>query len=183
MRVVETALPGVLEVEPDVFGDPRGFFLESWNRTRYEAAGMQAAFVQDNFSRSARGVLRGLHFQHPHAQGKLVSVLEGEVNDVILDIRRGSPAFGKTILVRLSAASHRQVWLPPGLAHGFEVLSEAALFHYKCTDIYHLECEGAVRWDDPDLGIAWETVSPSLSKKDAAAPCLRDIPADRLPVF
>lgn len=183
MKVTATALPGVLVVEPQVFGDARGFFLESWNRRRYAAAGIDVDFVQDNLSRSARGVLRGLHFQYPHPQGKLVSVLEGEVYDVAVDIRPGSPDFGRWAAVTLSAQNRRQFYVPPGFAHGFCVVSEYALFAYKCTDFYAPEAEGSVRWDDPDLGIPWPVRAPRLSAKDAAAARLADWPAARLPPY
>lgn len=183
MKVLATELPGVLIIEPEVFGDARGFFLESWNRRRCAEAGLDVDFVQDNLSRSARGVLRGLHFQHPHAQGKLVSVLEGEVYDVAVDIRSGSPHFGRWTAVTLSAANHRQFYVPPGFAHGFCVVSDSALFTYKCTDYYTPEAEGSVRWDDPELGIPWPVREPQLSAKDAAAPRLGDWPEERLPPY
>jgi len=183
VKVIETELPGVLVVEPPVFGDSRGFFQEVWNRRRYATAGIDVDFVQDNVSRSARGVLRGLHFQHPGAQGKLIWVLEGEVYDVALDIRVGSPSFGRWTALTLSAANHRQFYLPPGFAHGFCVVSDSALFAYKCTDFYTPQAEGSVRWDDPDLGIPWPLAHPRLSDKDAGAPRLRDWPAERLPRY
>jgi dTDP-4-dehydrorhamnose 3,5-epimerase len=180
MRIETTALTGVLVLEPRVFGDARGYFLETWNVRRYAEAGLPSGFVQDNVSFSARGVLRGLHFQQPHAQGKLVHVLQGEVFDVAVDIRPDSPTFGGWVGVTLSAESHRQVWIPPGFAHGFCVTSETALFAYKCTDYYCPECEGTVLWNDPDIGIVWPIEQPLLSAKDAAAPRLRDLPRERL---
>ena len=181
MNVLQTDLPGVLIIEPKVFPDPRGFFMESYNREKYIAAGIPLDFVQDNLSFSARGVLRGLHYQKPHAQGKLVCVLQGEVWDVAVDIRYNSPHFGQWTAVSLSADNKRQFYIPPGFAHGFCVLSETALFTYKCTDSYHPECDAGVRWDDPAIGISWPTAQPLLSDKDRNQPLLRDIPQERLP--
>ena len=172
MKVLETELPGVLVVEPYVFGDERGFFLETWNQARYEDAGLPGNFVQDNLSFSSRGVLRGLHFQNPHPQGKLVHVLQGEVFDVAVDIRVGSPTFGRWVGVSLSSENKRQLWVPEGFAHGFVVTSEKALFSYKCTDFYHREAEAGVVWNDPDIGIDWPIANPTLSDKDRAAPRL-----------
>ena len=177
MKVTTTAIEGVLIIEPKVFGDERGFFFESFNQRAFnEAVGHTVDFVQDNHSRSAKGVLRGLHFQRPpHAQGKLVRVTQGSVFDVAVDIRADSPTFGRWIGVELSGANHRQMWIPAGLAHGFLVTSDSADFLYKTTDYYRPESEGSVRWDDPDLAIAWplDGITPSLSAKDAAAPALR----------
>jgi dTDP-4-dehydrorhamnose 3,5-epimerase len=181
IRVIPTVLDGVVLIEPQVFADERGFFLESWHETKYRDAGLPAVFVQDNVSRSQRGILRGLHVQQPFAQGKLVQVLEGEVFDVAVDIRAGSPTFGRWTGEYLSAANHRQIYIPPGFAHGFCVTSESAIFAYKCTDFYHPETEFSIAWDDPDLNIAWPIREPLLSKKDAAARRLRDTPAERLP--
>ncbi len=183
MRVVPTEIPGVLVVEPRVFGDRRGYFLETFQARRYAEAGIAGPFVQDNLSFSQQGVLRGLHYQHPRPQGKLVWVLQGEVFDVAVDIRRGSPTFGRWVGVRLSAENKRQLWIPPGFAHGFCVVSETALFTYKCTDYYAPEAEGTIRWDDPDLGIGWPVAGPALSAKDAAAPRLREVPPERLPPY
>ena len=183
VNVRETDLPGVLVVEPDVFGDERGFFLETWNRARYEEAGLPGDFVQDNLSFSSRGVLRGLHFQNPHPQGKLVYVLQGEVFDVAVDIRVGSPTFGRWTGVSLSSENKRQLWVPEGFAHGFVVTSETALFSYKCTDLYHREAEASVLWNDPDIGIEWPVKEPTLSTKDLAAPTLKESPADGLPKY
>ncbi|RMG87623.1 MAG: dTDP-4-dehydrorhamnose 3,5-epimerase [Candidatus Dadabacteria bacterium] len=183
MRVVETELPGVLLVEPRVFGDERGYFLETYQARRYAEAGIPGPFVQDNLSFSRRGVLRGLHYQHPHGQGKLVWVLQGEVFDVAVDIRRGSPFFGRWVGVRLSAENKRQLWIPPGFAHGFCVVSETALFAYKCTDYYAPEAEGTVRWDDPALAIDWPVADPVVSAKDAAGLRLAEIPPERLPAY
>ncbi|HOC00891.1 MAG TPA: dTDP-4-dehydrorhamnose 3,5-epimerase [Verrucomicrobiota bacterium] len=180
MKVVPGQLDGLLLIEPDVFGDERGFFLETWNRRRYAEAGLDIDFVQDNLSRSRRGILRGLHFQNPSSQGKLVMALEGEVFDVAVDLRRSSPTFGRWQGVLLSAGNKRQFYLPPGFAHGFQVVSETALFHYKCTAAYAPANECAVRWDDPELAIAWPIANPVLSAKDAHAPRLSQIPPDRL---
>ncbi|MGH3087376.1 MAG: dTDP-4-dehydrorhamnose 3,5-epimerase [Rubrobacteraceae bacterium] len=183
MNVVETDLPGVLIIEPDVFGDERGFFMESFNGKRYEEFGLPERFVQDNLSRSARGVLRGMHFQNPKPQGKLVSVLEGEVFDVAVDIRVGSPTFGEWTGVTLSAENKRQFYVPPAFAHGFVVTSEAALFFYKCTDYYAPECEGTVLWNDEDIGIEWPAESPILSEKDRDASPLSEMPQGTLPRY
>lgn len=181
MNVIETELPGVLIVEPKVFPDARGFFVETYNNERYAACGIAADFVQDNLSFSSRGVLRGLHYQNPHAQGKLVYVLQGEVWDVAVDIRPGSPQFGRWTAVTLSSDNKRQFYIPPGFAHGFCVLSDTVLFTYKCTDTYHPECDGGIRWDDPDIGIAWPIGEPLLSEKDRQQPLLKDVPTGRLP--
>jgi len=181
MNVIETALPGVLIIEPKVFGDARGFFLETWQQNRYAELGIPGPFVQDNLSFSTRGVLRGLHYQQPYAQGKLLSVIQGEVFDVAVDIRRGSPTFGQWTGVTLSGDNHRQFWVPAGFAHGFCVLSETAYFTYKCTEIYAPQAEGAVAWNDPDIGIDWPLQEVSLSAKDQQSLRLKDIPAERLP--
>ncbi|OYY65794.1 MAG: dTDP-4-dehydrorhamnose 3,5-epimerase [Burkholderiales bacterium 28-67-8] len=177
MKITTTAIEGVLILEPEVFGDERGFFFESFNQRAFnEAVGHVVDFVQDNHSRSAQGVLRGLHFQRaPYAQGKLVRVTQGSVFDVAVDIRPDSATFGRWVGVELSGVNHRQLWIPPGLAHGFLVTSDSADFLYKTTDYYRPESEGSVRWDDPDLAIAWplEGLTPSLSAKDSAAPRLR----------
>ena len=180
MNILETPLPGVLVIEPKVFGDDRGFFLETWQSERYAAAGLPA-FVQDNLSSSTRGVLRGLHFQEPESQGKLVFVLQGEVFDVAVDIRRGSPTFGKWHAVTLSSDNKRQFYVPPGFAHGFAVTSDSALFAYKCTQLYRPQYEHTIRWNDPDLSIKWPIKRPMLSSKDADAPALADIPPEELP--
>jgi dTDP-4-dehydrorhamnose 3,5-epimerase len=174
MNVIKTAIEGVLVLEPKVFGDARGFFMESFNQKAFDLAiGQHIEFVQDNHSRSGRGVLRGLHYQlPPHAQGKLVRVTQGRVFDVAVDMRRSSPTFGQWAGVELSGENHRQFWLPPGMAHGFLVLSESADFLYKTTTYYAPESEGALRWNDPAIGIQWpnEGVQPQLSEKDASAP-------------
>ncbi len=183
MKVTQTKLPGVLIIEPAVFGDARGWFAETFSGKRYEDAGLKLPFVQDNISFSQKNVLRGLHFQYPHSQGKLVHVLSGEVFDVAVDIRVGSPSFGQWFGKTLSAENHKQMYIPPGLAHGFCVLSGTALFYYKCTDYYSPATEGGVIWNDPDLSIAWPVNAPQVSKKDAAYTCLKDIPKDRLPQY
>ncbi|HET9156576.1 MAG TPA: dTDP-4-dehydrorhamnose 3,5-epimerase [Myxococcaceae bacterium] len=176
MKVIPTELPEVLIVEPKVFGDSRGFFYESFQATRYAEAGIPGPFVQDNLSRSVRGTLRGLHFQEPKGQGKLVQVLRGAVWDVAVDVRRGSPRFGRWVAVELSETSARQLWIPRGFAHGFCVVSDSADFFYKCTELYAPECERAIAWNDPAIGITWPVGSPILSAKDAAAPPLADAP-------
>lgn len=183
MKIHDTVLPGVLLIEPRVFGDPRGFLLELWHQARYQAGGLPAQFVQDNLSCSAQGTLRGLHFQHPHAQGKLVSVLQGEVFDVAVDIRVGSPTFGRWVSAVLSGGNKHQLYIPEGFAHGFCVLSETALFLYKCTDVYTPQAEGGILWNDPDLGVDWPVRSPILSEKDTRCPRLREIPPERLPQY
>jgi dTDP-4-dehydrorhamnose 3,5-epimerase len=181
MKIEQTALPGVLILEPKAFGDARGFFMETWNRRRYVEAGLPGEFVQDNVSFSQHGVLRGLHYQHPNAQGKLVYVLQGEVFDVAVDVRVGSPSFGRWVGVTLSAENRRQFWVPPGFAHGFCVTGETALFCYKCTELYAPEHEGSILWNDPAIGIAWPLEHPTLSAKDAAAPPLAELSPARLP--
>ncbi|HET7331045.1 dTDP-4-dehydrorhamnose 3,5-epimerase [Dyella sp.] len=183
MKVIRTSLPGAVVIEPQVFGDARGYFYESYNQAKYADAGITAKFVQSNVSRSSKGVLRGLHYQWPNPQGKLVSVLEGEVYDVAVDIRRGSPTFGQWAGVMLTADNHRHFWIPEGFAHGFCVLSEYATFSYQCTALYDAKADAGVRWDDAALGIDWPISSPQLSEKDLKAPLLADIPAERLPVF
>lgn len=174
MNVIKTEIAGVLVLEPRVFGDSRGFFTESFNQKIFDdAVGQRVAFVQDNHSRSAKGVLRGLHYQWPpHAQGKLVRVTSGSVFDVAVDIRHGSPTFGRWFGLELTAENHRQLWIPPGLAHGFLVLSDSADFIYKTTEYYAPQAEGCIRWNDPTLAINWPDIGvpPQLSSKDAAAP-------------
>ena len=176
MNVITTAIEGVLILEPKVFGDARGFFMESFNQKAFnEAVGREVVFVQDNHSRSSKGVLRGLHYQlPPHAQGKLVRVTQGSVFDVAVDIRQGSATFGKWVGVELSGENHRQMWLPPGMAHGFLVTSESADFLYKTTDYYSPQAEGCVHWADPAVGIAWPEldVQAQLAAKDSSAPAL-----------
>jgi dTDP-4-dehydrorhamnose 3,5-epimerase len=181
MNLVETKLPGVLIIEPKVFGDARGYFMETFNRMRYESLGLPGHFVQDNVSSSRRGVLRGLHFQNPYPQGKLVYVLDGEVFDVAVDIRLGSPTFGEWVGVTLSGENKRQFYVPPGYAHGFCVTSESAIFAYKCTELYHPEADRVVLWNDPEIGIEWPVSQPLISEKDARAPRLAEIAAIQLP--
>ena len=183
MKVREASIDGLLIIEPAVFGDERGFLLESYSRDRYANAGIASEFVQDNVSLSARGILRGLHLQHPNDQGKLCSVLDGEVFDVAVDVRVGSPTFGRWEGVRLSSKNKRQFYVPPGFAHGFCVLSDRALFSYKCTDFYSAPNELGVAWNDPDIGIEWPIEAPQLSEKDATNPRLKDIPAEDLPSY
>lgn len=165
MNVIATELPGVLILEPRVFGDHRGFFLETYHRARYQQAGVAETFVQDNHSRSRRGVLRGLHYQLVQPQGKLVAVTRGTVFDVAVDIRRGSPTFGRWVGVTLDDDNHRQFYVPPGFAHGFCVLSDEADFVYKCTDYYHPDSEHGIAWNDPAIGIAWPELDFTLSEK------------------
>ncbi|MDS4021663.1 MAG: dTDP-4-dehydrorhamnose 3,5-epimerase [Candidatus Competibacter sp.] len=182
MKIVATELPGVLLLEPNVFGDARGFFMETWQAARYREAGMPERFVQDNHSRSRRGVLRGLHYQLAQPQGKLVWVTRGAVFDVAVDIRRGSPTFGRWYGCVLDDVDHRQLYVPPGFAHGFCVLSDEADFFYKCTDYYHPPSERGIAWDDPQIGIEWPLGDVSLSTKDQqnrslAAQRPEDLPA------
>jgi dTDP-4-dehydrorhamnose 3,5-epimerase len=183
MKFVPTRLPGCVVIEPQAFGDARGFFYESYNAQKYKNAGLDLRFVQSNVSRSAQGVLRGLHYQWPNPQGKLVSVLEGEVFDVAVDIRKGSPTFGEWEGVVLSEDNKRHFWIPEGFAHGFAVLSERATFTYLCTQTYDREADAGIRWDDPALAIDWPVAEPQLSGKDAKAPLLADVAAERLPIF
>lgn len=180
MKVTEFEIAGLRLIEPRVFGDARGFFLESWNERRYHDAGIPGPFVQDNLSFSRRGTLRGLHFQNPSAQAKLVSVLQGEVFDVAVDVRRSSPTFGQWQGVTLSAENKQQFFIPPGFAHGFAVLSETALFFYKCTAFYAPEHEVTLAWNDPDIGIQWPVADPVLSEKDQRGWRWHDIPAEKL---
>jgi dTDP-4-dehydrorhamnose 3,5-epimerase len=175
MQITPTALPDVMLIEPRVFGDDRGYFFESWNRRTFAAAGIDMDFVQDNHSRSRRGVLRGLHYQIEHAQGKLVRVTEGEVYDVAVDLRRSSPGFGRSVGCVLSAANRRMLWIPPGFAHGFVVLSESAEFLYKATDYWFPEHERTLLWSDPALRIDWPLSGElTLAAKDAAGRLLAD---------
>ena len=183
MKTTPMNLPEVLLVEPKRFGDDRGYFLETFHKERYAAAGMQLNFVQDNLSKSARGILRGIHLQHPNSQGKLVYVLAGEVFDVAVDVRVGSPNFGKWTGAALASEDHRQLWIPPGFAHGFCVTSETALFAYKCTAPYSAADEIGVLWNDPALSIPWPVGAPRLSAKDGVLPRLADIDKARLPRF
>lgn len=184
MKVSPTRHPEVLLIEPQVFGDERGWFVETWQQARYAEVGIGPAFVQDNQAYSCQGALRGLHVQEPFGQGKLVQALQGEVFDVAVDARRGSPWFGQWVGARLTGENKYQLWVPPGFLHGYFVLSAEALFAYKCTDLYHPETQFEVRWDDPDIGIDWPAgIEPILSLKDRDAPLLREIPPERLPLF
>lgn len=188
MKIIETTLPGVLLIEPNMFRDERGFFLESYHRDKLRDAGIHDEWVQDNHSKSSQGVLRGLHFQNPCAQAKLCRVVSGAVWDVAVDIRRGSPTFGQWFGAVLSAENMTQIYVPQGFAHGFLVISETAEFLYKCSDVYSKESEGGIAWNDPEIGIAWPfeqhgITDPILSAKDQTAPTLRDFPQDKLPLF
>lgn len=182
MRITTVDIPGVLVIEPKVFQDPRGLFVETYHAERYTKAGIAQQFVQDNYSRSVRGTLRGLHFQEPHAQGKLVMAVEGAVYDVVVDIRKGSPSFGKWYGVELSAENMRQIYVPPGCAHGFCVMTDQAAFLYKCTDFYSLQDERGILWSDPALGIMWPVSDPVLSLKDQTNPTLAQI-ENELPLY
>ncbi len=187
MKLLETHLPGVLLIELPIYHDTRGHFLETWNQDRYAAIGLNLAFVQDNLSFSRKGALRGLHYQHPAGQGKLVSVVQGAVFDVAVDIRTGSATFGQSFCAELSAENGLQMYIPPGFAHGFLVLSETALFLYKCTEFYIPGNEGSIHWNDPDLAIAWPLQNLGadllLSPKDLNAPRLAEVAAHRLPSY
>lgn len=184
MKIIETDLPGCVVVEPQVFGDSRGFFFESFNRDRFAEHGLAVPqFVQGNVSSSARGVLRGLHYQWPKPQGKYVSVIEGEVWDVAVDIRRGSPTFGRWTAVLLNVENRRHFWIPAGFAHGFVTLSERAVFTYLCTETYDRAADAGIRWNDGELAVDWPVSDPVLSEKDAKAPFLAGIAPERLPVF
>lgn len=183
MKAVRTKLEEVLIVEPKVFGDTRGFFMETWRQQRYAELGIEGPFVQDNLSFSTRGVLRGLHYQQPHSQGKLVSVIQGAVFDVAVDIRQGSPTFGEWVGAELSGDNHRQLWVPPGFAHGFCVLSATAYFTYKCTDVYTPAAEGGIIWNDPDIGIEWPISDVQLSDKDTKYPRLAAVVPEQLPEY
>lgn len=180
IQTEHTNLDGLLVIIPKVFGDSRGFFMETYSKPVYKDAGIREEFVQDNVSFSKKGVVRGLHFQNPNAQGKLVHVLHGEVFDVAVDIRKHSPTFGRWHGEYLSADNCRQLWIPAGFAHGFCVVSDSALLAYKCTDLYTPQNEGAIRWNDPDIGIDWPANSSVISEKDEAAPFLSDIPPEKL---
>ncbi|MDX1919130.1 MAG: dTDP-4-dehydrorhamnose 3,5-epimerase [Candidatus Caenarcaniphilales bacterium] len=179
MQITKLSIDGLLVIEPKIFGDQRGFFYESWNQNKYAEAGLQESFVQDNISFSQRGVLRGLHFQNPHPQGKLVSVISGEVLDAVVDLRTNSPTYGKHEKVILSSENKKQFYVPPGFAHGFIVWSETALFAYKCTEYYHPESEKTLLWSDPDLGIDWfgshKDLDPIVSDKDKKGLLLAEV--------
>lgn len=183
MKVTATDLPDCLILEPRKLGDERGWFMEAWHRERYSALGIGPEFVQANLSHSKTNVLRGLHYQWPNPQGKLVSVLKGEVYDVAVDIRRGSPHFGLWTAARLSAGNRRQIWVPPGFAHGFVVLNEPAVVSYLCTAPYDASADATLAWDDTELAIDWPVANPRLSAKDATAPRLAEVALERLPLF
>lgn len=180
VNVTSCRLAGLKLIQPKVYGDDRGWFLEAWNEDRYRECGIPQTFVQENLSYSRRGILRGMHFQNPRAQGKLVMVIQGEVMDVAVDLRRGSPTFRQWAGFRLDGATKQQLYVPPGFAHGFQVLSEEAYFLYRCSVAYSPDDQIYLRWDDPDLGIEWPLPDPVLSEKDANARLLREIPSDRL---
>jgi len=183
MKVTETKLEGALIFEPKVFGDARGFFMETWNYQRYKEAGLDVKFVQSNLSKSAKGVLRGLHFQNPNPQGKLVQILTGEVFDVAVDIRVGSPTFGQWHGELLSGDNNKQFYIPEGFAHGFCVLSESAIFSYMCTNVYAVQADYSILWNDPELDIDWPIGEPLLSEKDKQAPTLSTIKTILLPQY
>lgn len=183
LTVIPGALPGVLLVQPKVFPDARGYFTESYHAGKYADAGFTKPFVQDNYSYSVKGVLRGLHSQVKHPQGKLVFAVQGEIFDVAVDVRRGSPTFGKWEGHVLSSKNCHQLFVPEGFVHGFVVLSDSALVMYKCTALYNPHDEQGIAWNDPDIGIKWPVLQPVLGPKDVGLPYLRDLPADRLPVF
>lgn len=183
MKLIKTALEGCVVIEPKVHGDTRGFFYESFNADRFAEAGLDLKFVQTNVSRSEQGVLRGLHYQWPNPQGKLVSVLEGEVYDVAVDIRVGSPTFGRWAAAILSAENKRHFWVPEGFAHGFAVLSGPATFLYQCTALYDAPSDASIRWNDAALAIDWPLAKPTLSEKDEKARFLADVAAEKLPVY
>ena len=179
MNVITCEIPGLVVIEPNVFGDARGYFMETWNQQRYRDAGLDWNFVQDNISFSRRGILRGLHFQNPKGQGKLVYALQGEVFDVAVDLRKSSSTFGRWHGLTLSAENKRQFFVPAGFAHGFAVLSETAMFAYKCTEFYNPQNEMSLLWNDPEVGVRWPLETPQLSDRDVRGVRLRDIPRER----
>ncbi len=181
MMVTAGQLEGIKIIDPDIFSDARGYFFETYQKDRYGRNGIREDFVQDNLSYSTRGTLRGLHYQHPNAQAKLVQVISGEVMDVVVDIRSGSQTFGRSSVYTLSDANKRQIYIPEGFAHGFCVLSESAVFAYKCSRYYDPACERGILWSDPDLKIEWPVANPMLSDKDRSYPRLRDVPPAHLP--
>jgi len=183
MKIIKTSLPGVCIIKPQVFSDARGFFMETYHHRRYAESGINCNFVQDNLSRSVRGTLRGLHYQLKYGQAKLIQVIRGEVFDVVVDIRRGSPRFGQWTGVTLSEENKRQLFVPEGFAHGFCVLSESADIVYKCNDFYAPEDEGGVLWSDPNLAIDWPIANPLLSEKDSRLPHLADVPPEGFPLY
>jgi dTDP-4-dehydrorhamnose 3,5-epimerase len=181
MKLIDIDIQGPKIIEPDIYPDARGFFCETYNQKRYAENGIDTIFVQDNLSSSKKGALRGLHYQFPHAQAKLVQVIQGEVLDVIVDIRQKSPTFGQWDGVVLSADNHRQFFVPQGFTHGYCVLSETAVFSYKCSDFYAPDCEKGILWCDPDIAIEWPIKNPILSDKDQEYPCLKDVDRIALP--
>lgn len=183
MQRVETSLPGVIELRPKIFRDARGFFMETYHRTRFSELGITDVFVQDNHSSSAKGTLRGLHYQLLHPQAKLCRVVEGEALDVAVDIRLGSPHFGKPATVLLSAKEQNQIYIPPGFAHGFLALTDSVQFLYKCSDFYDPADEHGILWNDPALNIPWNVAHPLVSEKDSKSPKLADVPRDLLPRY
>ena len=183
MKVIPTSLPNVLIIEPTIFEDKRGFFVETYHQRRYQKSDIHGIFVQDNFSHSVHGILRGLHYQLHHPQAKLVQVMDGTIFDVAVDIRQGSPTFGKWMGAHISDKDRHQVFIPEGFAHGFCVLSETADVMYKCTDFYAPDDEGGILWSDPSIGIVWPINDPLLSDKDSRYPCLKDVPPERLPKY
>jgi dTDP-4-dehydrorhamnose 3,5-epimerase len=183
VKILAAPLDGVFIIEPVVYIDARGFFAETYNTERYRAAGIAQSFVQDNLSFSVRGTLRGLHYQHPHDQAKLVMVVKGEIYDVAVDIRRGSPRFGRWVGVHLSEENKRQVFIPEGFAHGFCVLSETAIVTYKCSDLYHPDSERGIIWNDPDFGINWPVTDPLISEKDSQNGYIKDLGSEKLPTY
>jgi dTDP-4-dehydrorhamnose 3,5-epimerase len=183
MKIAKTELSGVLAIESDRHSDSRGSFVESWHKEKYAALGINVDFVQDNISYSRKGVLRGLHYQNPSPQGKLVYVLEGEIFDVAVDIRLGSPTFGKWLGMNLSFENKKQLYIPEGFAHGFIVTSDVAAFAYKCTRFYKKDCEKTIRWDDPDIGVRWPIENPILSEKDRSGQLLKEMPRESLFTF
>jgi dTDP-4-dehydrorhamnose 3,5-epimerase len=180
MQVLDTKLPGVLIIEPKVFGDSRGYFYETFQLKRYSDIGLPQTWVQDNLSFSSKGIIRGLHLQNPYPQGKLVSVLKGRVFDVAVDVRLGSPHYGQWVGVILDDENKRQLYIPPGFAHGFAVMTDGTIFSYKCTDYYHPECELSIIYDDSDLGITWPVENPIVSKKDSEGTPFKSLPRDKL---
>jgi len=183
MRIVKTSLAGVLVIEPQVFDDKRGFFMETYHQKRYGESGIDKIFVQDNLSYSVQGTLRGLHYQHPHGQAKLVQVIMGKIFDVAVDIRLGSPTFGRWTGVYLSDENKCQLYIPEGFAHGFCVVSEKVVFTYKCSDFYTPESERGILWSDPRIAVDWHIKTPLLSDKDGKYPCLKDVAEGTLPVY
>ena len=181
MNCIETGIPGLVIIEPNIYGDARGYFMETWHSDRYAKAGLPTRFVQSNVSRSSAGVIRGLHYQYPNPQGKLVQVLDGRIYDVAVDIRTDSPTFRQWIGVELSAENHRQLYVPEGFAHGFCVVGEAATISYMCTRVFSPKDDASIAWDDPDIGVKWPITPQSLSAKDRDAPRLSDVSPQRLP--